>query len=187
MESREVKIKNRDSNIELLRIILMIMIITHHLLVGPANLKLMKSSMLNIDILNIIKVLLNSFVIISVNCFIFISGYYGIKFRSSKIINLIMQAIFYSIVISIIFMIFLGKNITINELIFIIVPINMWWFLTCYIALMVFAPYIIILVDSINKFKMYFLVSTLTIVVCVFGVLVISSSIITLNSGYTLI
>ena len=187
MESREVKIKNRDSNIELLRIILMIMIITHHLLVGPANLKLMNSSMLNIDILNIIKVLLNSFVIISVNCFIFISGYYGIKFRSSKIINLIMQAIFYSIVISIIFMIFLGKNITINELIFIIVPINMWWFLTCYIALMVFAPYINILVDSINKFKMYFLVSTLTIVVCVFGVLGISSSIITLNSGYTLI
>lgn len=33
MKSREVKIKNRDSNIELLRIILMIMIITHHLLV----------------------------------------------------------------------------------------------------------------------------------------------------------
>ena len=33
MKSREVKIKNRDSNIELLRIILMIMIITHYLLV----------------------------------------------------------------------------------------------------------------------------------------------------------
>ena len=55
MKSREVKIKNRDSNIELLRIILMIMIITHHLLVWPSNLKLMKSSMLNIDILSIIK------------------------------------------------------------------------------------------------------------------------------------
>ena len=87
-------ISNRKSNIELLRIIAIIMIIAHHYcLYGGWS----KVSGLSIN-----NAILDFLVIggkIGVAIFVLISGYFGInsEFKIKKLINTVLQVLFYSI------------------------------------------------------------------------------------------
>ena len=86
----------RSSNIELLRIVLMSMIVLWHFIVhgiGLAHPEAYESSEQNLAIPAIVGTLL----CYHVNCFIFISGYFGIKLSREKFLSLIIQLCFYSI------------------------------------------------------------------------------------------
>ena len=72
----------RSSNIELMRIFLMFMIIFHHLIVHSLGLKELKSAAYENEFPATQAILLNSFIVIAVNAFIFISGYFGIKLEN---------------------------------------------------------------------------------------------------------
>lgn len=108
--------KDRQSNIELLRIVLMLMIITHHYCVNAGFDKL-------IDLNNITT---NTIIIqfmaiggkVGVNAFILISGYFMVnsKFNKTKVIKLICEIVFYNIIIMV-FLIFLGYKYEINTIV----------------------------------------------------------------------
>lgn len=126
----------RQSNIELLRIILMFMIILWHGLVHYCNNIFFENS-------TITETLLMSFSVIGVNCFISISAHFGIKFRLKSLVSFIIQASFYSIAIFACFkLIGANKYITETSYLEVLTPIlhGRWWFLTTYIMLFLVAP-----------------------------------------------
>lgn len=76
--------KNRESKFELLRIVCMIFVITEHLVPHIT------------DMQNVYGVgyyvgnIANSFCVVAVNCFVLLSGYFGIKMKLKKILQLVL-------------------------------------------------------------------------------------------------
>ncbi len=140
--------KNRESNIELLRIVLMIMIIIHHLIVhGCQNSSPSKSTLL---------VSLNTFTIIAVNCFVFISGYYGIKFKAKTLLSFILQATFYSVATYIIYHGFIAKEAySTPDFIHSFFPVTyaQWWFLNAFLGVYILSPFINKGIESLNIYQ----------------------------------
>ncbi len=139
----------RNSNIELLRICLMLMIITYHVMLHGLGLR----NVLSADSHITFGIAINSFVIIAVNTFIFISGYFGIRFKIKNIISLLTQAVFYSVVLYIIFSLINNTPILIRQLIQSFLPISTytWWFISTYIGLYILSPIINKGVSEIEK------------------------------------
>lgn len=90
--------------------------------------------------------LLKSLSIVAVNCFILISGFYGIfsNFKFKKIITLYKQILFYSISIYGVFWVINKQTITGNSIISAFLPIitNNWWFITIYLVLYLISPFL---------------------------------------------
>ncbi len=137
MEKKLLDTNTRESNIELLRIVLMIMVITHHLILkvdseGDCN----KTTLL---------MALDSFAIIAVNCFVFISGYYGIKFKIKTLISFVLQGVFYSVGIYVLYNVILSpQNFSLIDLGKRFFPLTfaVWWFLSAFIGVYLLSPFI---------------------------------------------
>jgi surface polysaccharide O-acyltransferase-like enzyme len=141
----------RDSNIELLRIVLISMILCLHYFKYSGTLHTLKPSDLNYYP----SFWLESLFIIAADCFVLITGYYQIneKFKLKKVIELWKQVIFYSVAISLIFW-FVGiEPITIHTLLQAFFPVitGTYWFVTTYIVLYLFSPFINTALNSIKK------------------------------------
>ena len=91
----------RDSNIELLRLVCMLFILLHHFIVHGSEFVTAPSVWLTI---------MNSFLVIAVDCFVLISGYFGIKAKWKGFIHLYVLCAFYSVFISDIY----GKEVLIK-------------------------------------------------------------------------
>lgn len=126
--------KVRQSNLELLRIVAMLFIVAHHFLIATGKLDYRTGVLRGGEFLN-------AFCVVGVNCFILISGYFGIKFRVSKILNLLF------VIMSVLAVDFLlgmtGAEIFDSQYaMHTITPFvkGCNWFLPAYIALMFLAP-----------------------------------------------
>ena len=153
----------RDSNIELLRIVLISMILCLHYFKYSGTLHTLKPSDLNYYP----AFWLESLCIIAADCFVLITGYYQIneKFKLKKVIELWKQVFFYSAVISLIFW-FVGiEPITIHTLLQAFFPVitGTYWFVTTYLVLYLFSPFINIVLNSIKKEDHQKLVLVLTV------------------------
>ena len=95
-----------------------------------------------------------------VDGFVFISGYYGIKFRVSKVLRLVMLAVGYSIALNLIDAVCGGNGWGIGVL-----KLRGWWFLWAYIVVMLLAP----LMDYGNPDKRKFGIAAVPVLVLVFG------------------
>ncbi len=142
--------KNRQSNIELLRIISILLIISFHYVYKSGY---------SFETLNY-----NSFIVkmfyffgeLGVNLFILISGYFLInsKFSMKKLIKLIIEINFYYVVSVVIE----GKlnHTTLTTFmdyyqLFFAVILNRYWFATAYVLLYILSPYINKFIHSIEK------------------------------------
>lgn len=142
----------RNSNIEIIRIISMILIVAHHYaLHGFVNIELTYS--INKYIVEVLS-LGGKF---GVSCFILISGYYMCisKITDSKIIKLISEVVFYSVTITAIF--FLGnlslEPVSFVKLLLSFFPIGReeYWFMTCYILLLLMSPILNMSISMMEK------------------------------------
>ena len=127
----------RNSNIELLRFVLMFTICILHLLVHGVGIKESGASVGNVDLL------LCALSLPAVNCFMLISGYYGIRFSVNKALTLILQAFIIFVFCSIVKICLLGgvKWTSLVQHLFPIANKN-WWFLTEYFCIMLLSPLI---------------------------------------------
>ena len=179
---------NRDINVELLRVVLMGLIIIHHIIVHGLNLKQMNVSNIELTEFNSILSFINSFLIVAVNTFILISGYYGMKFNLKKICRIIGMGIVYSLSIYLIFVIFNVHEFTFVNLVKYALPIKMWWFFTAYILLMMFSPYINIMLHNLKVSELRNLIILLTILISVFGFIPgLNLGSLGISNGYSLI
>lgn len=136
----------RESRLELLRIIAMIMIVGYHYTLHGSN-------FFNLEI-NINKLILNLFIIngkIGVNLFIMISAYYLLRTKVTleKVINLILKVKIYSIIFLIIFLYL--DEVSLVNLIGSIFPVlySFYWFISAYLIFYITSP-------LLNKFFISF-------------------------------
>lgn len=159
--------KPRLANIELLRIISMLMILTLHYL-GQGNV------LENIHFGSVnyfIAWALETLCLVSVNCYVLISGYFLVKsqFKLKKLALLWFQILFYSIVIYFILVIIGAASFDIKSLVYTFFPIitRRWWFATCYIALYVLVPFLNIAIKAMSKTQMQTLILILAVMFCI--------------------
>ena len=130
--------KKRDSNIELLRIIAMLLILILHadfISINTPNLS-------DIEIRpfeSICRLGIESLTIISVNVFVLISGWFGIKAKMERFLEFIFQVIFFNILV--LFLSFvLTHNYDINFIYIFLFTHKTQWFIISYIFLYLFSP-----------------------------------------------
>lgn len=139
--------KTRETNIEILRIISILLIICFHYVY---------KSNYHYSELNLNTILVKSIWFLGelgVNVFILITGYYLSKSKASirKVVLLILEVMFYNILLC-----FIGNIINVNTFIgspLILFPIilSRYWFVTCYILIYILSPFYNILINCFNK------------------------------------
>ena len=141
----------RESNLELLRIISMIMIITLHLLNFGGFLNKFDYKTLEYNITWFLEALC----FVAVNCYVLISGYFLVKskFSLKRILRVWIEVIFYSTIIYIIMLIFGKANFTFDELIKNFLPIisSLYWFASLYVLLCFIFPFLNLIINKLNK------------------------------------
>ena len=114
----------RQSNLELFRIILMMGIIAHHFVVNSGLLDIMSPSLENTN--DVFLWIWGMWGKIGINCFVLITGFFMCQsiFTWKKFLKLVCEIEFYKIIIYVIFL-FSGKeNISIERLFLILSPIT---------------------------------------------------------------
>ena len=155
------KNKERDSNLELLRIVSMIMIILHHLicynLQAPHNIT-------NYLFLGLGK--------IGVGIFMLITGYYMINKKNisyKKIFLLELQVLFYTIIILLIYTL-ITNNLNIDLLFSSLLPLitKSYWFYTSYFVIYILIPIINKVINKLNQFQYFMIIIGMTwiIIIC---------------------
>lgn len=144
----------RNANIELLRIISMMMVITlHGLDKGDALVTMFGESGTAVC-----AWVIESFCIMAVNIYMLISGYFLVKceFKSGRIIELMLQTLFYTF--GIVMLLSVTGNLAIGSLsryewIQIIFPFHMgqYWFVSSYIIMYLFAPILAKAANNMTK------------------------------------
>lgn len=165
------KKKIRNSSIELLRIVAMILIVMHHYCIGS-------NFSFNTDI-GIYQVLMEIFSFggkIGVNIFVLIMGYFGIKnnFKIKKVFLLMMSVLFYSILGLLLAYVF-NCSISTKDLMNSIFPTlsSLYWFFTTYIIVYILSPYINKFINCLSKnefLKILFILLVLLSIIPVFTI-----------------
>lgn len=137
----------RDSNMELLRIFTMFLVMIFHIdFISLNGTNHIDPS--NNPISSFIRITLALASFTCVDIFVLLSGWYGIKFKTSKLLAFIFQILFFSILSYTCFAIF-GK--TNNKLFLHIFFLDAYWFIPTYLALYFFSPILNIYVDKCTK------------------------------------
>ncbi len=143
--------KQRESNLELLRIVSMALIVLHHCLyhgLSPDYFKLSDSRWLL------------EFLLLGgggINCFVLISGYFMVKgcFTMRKLLHLWGSVWFYSVLFLLLFMTVLtpAQEITRYEIMCSLLPVRsgQYWFITAYIQLMILSFFLNAFINNCGR------------------------------------
>lgn len=183
------RITTRKSNIELLRIICMLLIIMHHFNVHT-------EFVFDPNIISLKRLSYEFLYIggkVGVNIFILITGYYSYKnlsFKINKLLRFYLQVFFYSVVIYLIFAFFnlpVGNDgnfsFTWSTFIDYLLPITTgrWWFTSSYFLITLLSPFINLLIDKISQFSFKLLLGIMTFFYSIIPTFYIKSSFLTAN------
>lgn len=127
-------IKERNSNIELMRIVSMLMILNLHSMSGP--------SINDSFIWQTFDFFRESVSICAIHLFVLASGYFGIKWKMKSFSGLLFQILFYFwIIIGVCSLLSIGKPIEASGWQLAVMPFTQgWWFVTSYLLLYIIAP-----------------------------------------------
>lgn len=148
--------KGRDINLEILRVIAMMMVIVLHYLNKGG---LLHDPAADFSSSNLLFWLVECFALSCVNVYVLISGYYMVnsKFSFTKLFRTWGQVFFYSVGIAV-FSVLAGivpleSFMNVYELLFLCCPVLMghYWFATSYILLLCFAPLLAAAARSLGK------------------------------------
>lgn len=133
----------RDSNLELFRIVAMLMVIACHQNKASMALTELANDQTNFIIANAVEAI----GICSVNCFVLLSGYFMVTKNTApvkKCIHLLVEIAFWGTLGCCLNLIVWGKQSTLKEIIVAIIPFikGNRWFVRDYIILMLLAPFI---------------------------------------------
>ncbi len=147
---------SRSSNLELFRIIVMLLIIAHHYVVNSGLLD--SSGPLFADPFSFkafFVLLFGAFGKTGINCFVLITGYFMCKshITPSKFFKLFFEILFYRIVIGLIFIIVGRQEVTISSMIEMFFPIHSISdvFTSCFLVFYLTIPFLTILVNHLNE------------------------------------
>ena len=156
------RIKTRDTNLELYRIIGMFLIVMHHYVVNSGLTDpegVMFSSPLALRSVSLF--LLGAWGKAGINCFLMITGYFMCKSKISakKFAKLLGEVLFYNIVICCIFLFAKYETFSLKELVITVFPFSEISdnFAGCYLVFFLFIPFINSFINSINERQHFYL------------------------------
>lgn len=134
--------KQRNSNIELLRLLLMVGIFCWHIIVHGFGFVNIGEKGMNYTLNMPLTLALSSILAPATYTFVFISGYYGIRFKLKKFVELVLWCIIVSLGCTL-FKYYIG-NADIIDVYRSLFPITntIWWFMTAYVGLYLLSPFI---------------------------------------------
>lgn len=147
--------KPRESNLELFRIITMLMIVAHHYVVnsgllstdGPIYANPMSRS-------SIFLLLFGAWGKSGINCFVMITGYFMCKstITMRKFVKLVGEWLFYRYLIHAVFIVTGYESLSIKSIIEIVVPITQisTTFTSCFVLFFLFIPFLNILISHMS-------------------------------------
>lgn len=148
--------KKRYSNIELLRLLAMLLV-----MVGHANFR----SLGGVDYAEInssptsafLRFLVQAASGISVNVFVLISGWFGIKGRTDKLLSLLFQVVLVSVIMALVSIITNRSVPTMEQWKTVFCLGGSYWFVKSYLLLFIFAPVLNSFVDHVshNQLKLF--------------------------------
>ena len=152
MEKKLMQVK-RNSSIELLRVLCMFFIVFHHFMINSAFPNYKTDALNGFDGSLGVALVLNGFFCVSVNCFILITGFYGLKFKLRGFVRLYLVCAFYSLIGYLIHLyidnVSLGKSILHYSLF--ALTNSKWWFINCYVVLLFSAPLLNVAINAMSK------------------------------------
>jgi len=164
--------RKREANFELLRVIAMFMVvILHYLSHGDVLIKLGAP----ISKVNILATLIESFCIVAVNVWVLISGYFlsTSGFHLKKIIQIILEVLFYTITISIVMQIVgtysMGKSDGFYKIAQYCFPIasEHYWFATSYVFMYILSPVLNSGIRKLSRWQLKVIIMGLLFWFCV--------------------
>lgn len=165
MMSSKSSILSRNSNIELLRLICMLMIAIHHFIMQPSH------GLLSSGMESYAAWLVNDLCYIGVNCFVLISGWFGIRVSWKGIWQLFFFCAFYGLASYLFHIWHTGAHIGSSLLTICILPFShsQWWFINCYLILYLSAPLINKAIEALSKAQYMMALILFTVMNVYFG------------------
>lgn len=163
--------KDRDSNIELLRLVCMFMILLIHF-TGHCIMECSEMFKQQSGIAILIPNLLHGLCWCAVNTFIIISGYYGIHPKAKSFFNLYLQCAFYAGILYLFHLYITDSQINRWCLYNTFMPFSYnpnWWFIPQYVILYILSPVLNKVVETTNKRQFVLFLLLMAIVVFYFG------------------
>ena len=192
----DIDMSKRNVNVEIMRIVTMLFIIMHHCVINGYGLQeRLKTPIYSVD--GVIVGMggggyavflggINAVVIIGVNVFFLISGYYGIKPSLKKFLRLVFDLYIYADVFILLSILTGMEGLGFATIKLLILPFYKYWFVIVYLLLYILSPVINAGIDALKKEYAIFLAGILTLFFCVLGS-VSEAAFLSLNSGYSLI
>lgn len=158
--------KERQSNIELLRIVSMLFIVLEHILIMGTDFFSVPSGNQLLVANSII-----GFTYVGVNCFILITGYFGADFSWKRLLSLYLICAFYELVGFLIVYSQGDVAWSTTALSYIIFPLShsSVWFIRCYVILLLLLPIINAGLNNLDKKGYLYVLLLLTILNLYFG------------------
>ena len=163
------KTKSRQSNVELLRLVVMGMIVLHHFIFHGLgvyrNLAFGEDPLMNADDTRW-ALITDSFLICGVNVFVLISGWFSIKFNAGSFVRLFAMCSFYAVVVYLIYLVTndidweIGIFLRIIKRGFCVVSSKTWWFIQLYFLLMFLSKPINKYVEVATKKSLLYTIGT---------------------------
>ena len=145
--------KVRNSNLELYRIIVMLLIVIHHYVVNSGLMTLMDADPLNMK--SVFLYLWGMWGKTGINCFVLITGYFMCRSEITlkKFLKLLLEVLFYSVTINLCFMAFGYGDISMGEFLWRLLPVHSISqdFTGCYLVFFLFIPFLNVLVRNLSK------------------------------------
>ncbi len=134
----------RQSNMELLRIVSMLMILTVHVDGASLGLPEPGGDISVLDARAVWRLVVETMSIIGVNCFTMISGYFGIRLRWRSVLSYLFQCVFYSVGIYTAFMILFPANASWRGWMesWMVLTHTDLWYVPAYFMLMLLSPWL---------------------------------------------
>ena len=154
--------KERMSNIELLRIMSIIMIVLMHGIGCAFN--------TNNDINRLSFTFVNAFCNMGVTVFVVISGFFGIRFKISSAVRLWLMLFVYSLLIYVYKVWGGGLEFSTGGIINVMTPVSSvtWWFMTCYFVIFCLSPFLNMILECLSKRRVQILLIILALFFVIF-------------------
>lgn len=151
----------RQSNIELLRIISMLMVLAVHIDGASLGLPDLKGDFSALDGRSMWQLGVESLTIIGVNCFTLISGYFGIRLRLKSMVSFLFQCVFYAVGIYTLFFIYQPLKSSWNGWLesFLVLTHTGLWYIPAYFGLMLLSPFLNSATETLGKRRFFILLS----------------------------
>lgn len=160
--------KRRDSNMELLRILAMLIIMIVHADFRALNVPSSSDALIE-PFPTLGKLIVESFSIIGVNVFVLLSGWYGIKVRKERFLEFLFQIIFFICLCYLFISIYHQHFVSPSISYFLMVGEWNYWFIKCYLFLYLFSPVLNAFVEKSTKNHFFVLLASFYIFQTIYG------------------